>query len=116
MRIENRLPGFAQCPRIAGLLVLTLVVFLTGLMSALTPQRAEAIPAFARKYSVSCMTCHVAFPQLNSFGRERRHGIASDGPPRPRYHQSPAGPRHGPHQSRFGGERHAAAGARTPQF
>lgn len=28
----------------------------------------SAIPAFARKYETSCVTCHVAFPKLNSFG------------------------------------------------
>ena len=31
-------------------------------------QDAEAIPAFARKYGVSCNTCHVQFPKLNHFG------------------------------------------------
>ena len=30
---------------------------------------ALAIPAFARKYETSCMTCHVAPPKLNFFGR-----------------------------------------------
>jgi hypothetical protein len=30
--------------------------------------RAEAIPAFARKYQTSCQTCHIAFPKLNPFG------------------------------------------------
>ena len=29
---------------------------------------AEAIPAFARKYATSCMTCHTVFPKLNAFG------------------------------------------------
>lgn len=29
---------------------------------------ASAIPAFARQYSLSCNTCHAAFPRLNSFG------------------------------------------------
>lgn len=31
---------------------------------------ANAIPAFARKYSASCTTCHTAWPKLNSFGRQ----------------------------------------------
>jgi hypothetical protein len=31
-------------------------------------QRAEAIPAFARKYETSCQTCHTVFPKLNAFG------------------------------------------------
>lgn len=29
---------------------------------------AEAIPAFARKYSVSCATCHAPMPRLNAVG------------------------------------------------
>src|SRR5215471_6814129 len=32
------------------------------------PQRALAIPAFARKYQTSCSTCHNNFPELNDFG------------------------------------------------
>ncbi len=34
----------------------------------LLPQLAEAMPAFARKYSMSCAACHAAFPRLNEFG------------------------------------------------
>jgi hypothetical protein len=33
------------------------------------PQKAEAIPAFARKYGTSCSTCHDNFPHLNDFGK-----------------------------------------------
>ncbi len=33
------------------------------------PQKAEAIPAFARKYGTSCSTCHDDFPHLNDFGK-----------------------------------------------
>ncbi len=37
--------------------------------------RAEAIPAFARKYKTSCTTCHVAIPKRNAFGEAfRRNG------------------------------------------
>lgn len=32
-------------------------------------QPASAVPSFARKYQTSCMTCHVAPPKLNAFGR-----------------------------------------------
>ncbi len=32
-------------------------------------QQASAIPAFARQYGTSCMTCHVDFPKLNDFGK-----------------------------------------------
>ena len=37
-----------------------------------SPQSAEAIPAFARKYSLSCTACHEAWPKLNDFGRTFR--------------------------------------------
>lgn len=30
--------------------------------------RAQAIPAFSRKYQTSCSTCHNNFPELNDFG------------------------------------------------
>src|SRR5579862_801389 len=32
--------------------------------------QAEAVPAYARKYGVSCSQCHLAFPTLNAYGRE----------------------------------------------
>lgn len=32
-------------------------------------QEAQAIPAWARKYKTSCITCHVSYPKLNAFGR-----------------------------------------------
>ena len=41
---------------------LTLWVFLL-------PPTASAIPAFARLYGTSCMTCHIDFPKLNDFGK-----------------------------------------------
>lgn len=34
----------------------------------ITPRTASAIPAFARKYRVSCMQCHAPVPRLNAFG------------------------------------------------
>jgi hypothetical protein len=34
------------------------------------PQPAEAVPAWARKYSVSCTVCHNAWPSLNAYGRD----------------------------------------------
>jgi len=30
--------------------------------------RADAMPAFAREYGVSCNVCHAAYPRLNDFG------------------------------------------------
>lgn len=44
---------------------------LLGLLGTLVfPSAASAIPAFARQYSISCATCHAAFPKLNSFGQD----------------------------------------------
>lgn len=39
-------------------------------LSALAVPEAEAIPAFARKYQISCSTCHAPFPRLKPFGEE----------------------------------------------
>jgi hypothetical protein len=45
---------------------LLLIIFLT----TLPLKRATAIPAFARKYKISCSTCHVAIPKLKDYGDE----------------------------------------------
>ncbi len=37
--------------------------------SLATAGQANAIPAFARKFNVNCMTCHIAPPYLNKTGR-----------------------------------------------
>src|SRR5258708_22151670 len=37
-----------------------------------TAARADAVPAFARKYRTSCQTCHIMFPKLNAFGEAFR--------------------------------------------
>lgn len=42
----------------------------TGLAVFLAPDRAEAIPAFARKHNVDCVACHSAWPLLNASGRK----------------------------------------------
>ena len=36
----------------------------------LSPESAAAIPAFARKYKVSCMLCHNPMPKLTAFGEQ----------------------------------------------
>src|SRR5687768_15825786 len=38
------------------------------LLSANTSAAASEIPAFARKYGVSCATCHMPVPRLNAVG------------------------------------------------
>ena len=64
---------------IVALLVLCALVSyeLSGLV-----QKAEAIPAFARKYDFKCNVCHVpGFPKLNDFGnlfRDRGYQLGSD--------------------------------------
>jgi hypothetical protein len=41
----------------------------------LTARHALAIPAFARKYGTSCLTCHTVYPKLTPFGEAfRRNG------------------------------------------
>ena len=38
------------------------------LLLTFLPGDAHAIPAFARKYKVTCALCHAPFPRLNAFG------------------------------------------------
>ena len=40
-----------------------------ALLFALAAERAEAVPAFARTYGMSCSACHTAWPALNATGR-----------------------------------------------
>lgn len=40
----------------------------TLLLLGTTAAPAHAIPAFARKYNVSCLMCHAPIPRLNTFG------------------------------------------------
>jgi hypothetical protein len=50
-------------------------VFLIGVLLLLGTVPSYSIPAFARKYKTSCMTCHNGFPKLNAFGEAfRRNG------------------------------------------
>ena len=49
--------------RILGIALLAALAFLMV-------NRAEAIPAFARKHKISCSTCHAPFPRLKPFGEE----------------------------------------------
>jgi len=45
------------------------IVFLLILTAVLIiPGKTEAMPVFARKYDMSCNSCHAAFPKLNEFG------------------------------------------------
>lgn len=52
---------------------------ITGVALA-APRPAEAIPAFARKYETSCLTCHTVYPKLTPFGEAfRRNGYRFPG-------------------------------------
>ena len=53
--------------------------FLVGL-AVLSAAPARAIPAFARKYGTSCLTCHTVYPKLTPFGEAfRRNGYRFPG-------------------------------------
>lgn len=43
-------------------------LFLGVIMVLLLPSSSSAIPAFARKYDLSCTSCHTKPPRLNAFG------------------------------------------------
>ena len=50
------------------LLKIFLLVFIA--VSFIMPDNSDAIPAFARRYKVSCNTCHAPFPKLKPYGDE----------------------------------------------
>ena len=60
---------------------LALLVPLLALTWALfAPGPAQALPLFARKYSMPCGQCHLAFPRLNDFGMKfKQRGYILEG-------------------------------------
>ena len=60
-------------PLLASLcgVVLFLSILSVGAL-LLQPTEVGAVPSFARRYGTSCITCHVAYPRLNSFGEAFR--------------------------------------------
>jgi len=50
--------------------ILSLVFIMLLLLITLIPTKSNAMPVFARKYDMSCITCHAAFPKLNEFGEQ----------------------------------------------
>lgn len=65
----------------AGGLLLAMMI-----ISLATPQPADAIPAFARKYQMSCTTCHNPVPRLKDYGDEfAANGFALRDKDAPRY-------------------------------
>lgn len=43
-------------------------------VATLAPQRADALPSYARQTGLGCGTCHTEFPQLTPFGRRFKIG------------------------------------------
>jgi hypothetical protein len=61
--------------RLAASPLLVATILLLG-----APRTALAIPAFARKYETSCLTCHTVYPKLTPFGEAfRRNGYRFPG-------------------------------------
>lgn len=61
--------------RVVPVLLLALAILLLA-----GPRAADAIPAFARKYETSCLTCHSVYPRLTPFGEAfRRNGYRFPG-------------------------------------
>jgi hypothetical protein len=46
------------------------VLALAVLIPLITPEQADAVPSFARRWKISCTTCHDPFPRLKDFGAE----------------------------------------------
>jgi hypothetical protein len=46
------------------------ILTITLLLISLSPLGVEAIPAFARRYKISCTTCHAPIPKLKAYGDE----------------------------------------------
>lgn len=65
--MANRRDAFSRSPRRRTLLWLTAAVVAVAALQA-QRSRAEAYPMFARRYGVSCQTCHSVVPRLNPFG------------------------------------------------
>jgi len=55
---------------VRSLLFLAPLVTVLPLLFAARP--GLALPLFARKYSMQCTQCHMAFPRLNAFGMQFR--------------------------------------------
>lgn len=57
--------------KLPGFLLITSVLLTAVVATVFTPSdSARAIPAFARKYQMSCTTCHAPFPRLKAYGDE----------------------------------------------
>jgi len=59
-----------QASRVSINYLALLLFFLVILAALVIPTKSEAIPVFARKYNMSCIACHTAFPRLSEFGEQ----------------------------------------------
>src|SRR5579859_6737800 len=57
-----------QIPGTFGAAIVLFGVTVVMVWMIVSAPRAQAIPAFSRKYQTSCSTCHSNFPELNDFG------------------------------------------------
>ncbi len=63
-----------------SLRVVLVLVPLAFLVPLLVPESADTLPLFARKYSMPCTQCHLAFPRLNKFGMKfKQNGYRLEG-------------------------------------
>src|SRR5512134_2778508 len=63
-----RPPGISSSVPFEGVLMVGLVLTIAAATVAAAPPSAWEIPAFARKYGVSCNLCHSPIPRLTAFG------------------------------------------------
>ncbi|MGD1075338.1 MAG: hypothetical protein ABR903_04580, partial [Thermodesulfovibrionales bacterium] len=52
-----------KTPLLSGILAIFLV-------TALLPQKSQAVPSFARQIQKPCTACHTVWPNLNQYGRQ----------------------------------------------
>ena len=54
--------------KFSNIVISTIILLL--ILSLVTPPDVFSIPAFARRYKISCSTCHTPMPKLKDFGDE----------------------------------------------
>ncbi|MBC8184375.1 hypothetical protein H8E88_25045 [candidate division KSB1 bacterium] len=50
--------------------IILLIIIFTPFLTIFTTSDSNAIPAFARRYKISCTTCHAPIPKLKPYGDE----------------------------------------------
>ncbi len=66
---------------------LILLLSIAGIIIAATAEKATSIPAFARKYRLSCQTCHNPIPRLKAYGDDfAGNGFQLEDREAPRYY------------------------------